>query len=387
MSIEEFLNLSKVEEYTNWEEIESKLGFKLHPDIKQFYSKICFNNIKGLVDFSIDKFASDNNKWLNDNGCIGKTEYIIETMQNIDEIKSKVIDAYQTIGEKYGHRLYLGKFLFDIGAISICFNNDNGYIEWIDFDYGDYDTIEEYPHGVLAHSLEKFLNIIKDNTIVKTTAEIVDEYCDKEEVKDALIKYLNGIQSNDKEYVLDVLTEDSDIFEEFCTFLKTGKIVKDDNSISECGYTVYDILDKEPFLPTHTAFMWLSYLRGEEKRENILNNLKNGVPVNMISKLSYNVGRIRDYLLKEKKVTEEVTKQLVKPYYGNPEIANEFAYWLRKREFIGENPVTIHGYTAEILYDKYKEQLDIAGVFSLLISLKGDYEKAIKWINEGFPQK
>ena len=71
MSIEEFLNLSKVEEYTNWEEIESKLGFKLHPDIKQFYSKICFNNIKGLVDFSIDKFASDNNKWLNDNGCIG----------------------------------------------------------------------------------------------------------------------------------------------------------------------------------------------------------------------------------------------------------------------------------------------------------------------------
>ena len=133
--------------------------------------------------------------------------------------------------------------------------------------------------------------------------------------------------------------------------------------------------------------MWLSYLRGEEKRENILNNLKNGVPVNMISKLSYNVGRIRDYLLKEKKVTEEVTKQLVKPYYDNPEIANEFAYWLRKREFIGENPVTIHGYTAEILYDKYKEQLDIAGVFSLLISLKGDYEKAIKWINEGFPQK
>lgn len=206
----------------------------------------------------------------------------------------------------------------------------------------------------------------------------------------AMKKYVEHIpgQEDMKIEILTVISKYEDIFREFCDFLLTGKIIKNENSVCEKGYTAYDILDKEPCLLTHTAFVWLVYLRDNiDKTDNVLDTLKNGLPVNNGIKLSYNVGKIRDYLSKNENITDEVVKQLVKPYYEHPDIANEFEYWIRKKQFVEENPIIECGYTAERLYEEYKDILDIQGIFSLMITLKDDSEKALRWINEGFPRK
>jgi hypothetical protein len=48
-------------------------------------------------------------------------------------------------------------FYFNIGEILILFNNDTGKIEWIDCGYGYFDIYEENPNGILANSIQEFL--------------------------------------------------------------------------------------------------------------------------------------------------------------------------------------------------------------------------------------
>lgn len=249
----------------------------------------------------------------------------------------------------------------------------------------------------LLKKIDDKINYLKENNIQPSE---LDEYinqlfsinnnADDLSLSTKMKNYIHQLpsQENTKKEVLITLSKHDDIFKEFCDFLLTGKVLKTENSVCEEGYTVYDILEKEPCLLTHTAFLWLVYLRDDaNNKENILETLKNGLPSNSSVKLSYNVGRIRDYLSKKDNINDVVVKQLVKPYYNHPDIANEFEYWIRKKEFIEENPVTEHGYTAKKLYEKYNNILDISGIFSLLITLREDSAKALKWIEEGFPRK
>lgn len=243
-------------------------------------------------------------------------------------------------------------------------------------------------NNIQPSELERYIDNLcnTDNSVKKNTKDFVDSLTLSVQMK----KYIKQLPNSEsaKMDILATLSKYDDIFKEFCDFLLTGKILKKEDSVCEKGYTAYDILDKEPCLLTHTAFLWLAYLRDHtDKADNILENLKNGIPANNSVKLSYNVGRIRDYLSKKENTTDVVVKQLVKPYYNHPDIANEFEYWIRKNQFVDENPITECGYTAKKLYEEYGDVLDISGIFSLLITLRDDPDKAIKWIKEGFPRK
>ena len=99
------------------------------------------------------------------------------------------------------------------------------------------------------------------------------------------------------------------------------------------------------------------------------------------------IKNIKDYLKNKENTTDEVVNQLIKPYYNHSDIANEFEYWIREKKFIEENPVCESGYTAEKLYEEYSNVLDIQGIFSLLITLRENPDKALNWIKEGFPRK
>lgn len=243
-------------------------------------------------------------------------------------------------------------------------------------------------NNIQPSELEKYINDLcsTDNSVENNVKDFVNSLSLSTKMK----KYIKHLPSSEsaKMDILITLSKHDDIFKEFCDFLLTGKVLKKEDSVCEKGYTAYDILDKEPCLLTHTAFLWLAYLRDNmDKTENILETLKNGLPANNSVKLSYNVGRIRDYLSKKENTTDVVIKQLVKPYYNHPDIANEFEYWIRKKQFIEKNPITESGYTAKRLYDEHNDVLDIQGIYSLLITLRENPDKAIKWMKEGFPRK
>ena len=118
-----------------------------------------------------------------------------------------------------------------------------------------------------------------------------------------------------------------------------------------------------------------------------MDTLKSGLSVNDNVKLSYNVEKIKKYLSEKESATDVVVKRLVERYHDHPDIANEFEYWIRKKQFIEENPVTESGYTAKRLYEEYGNILEIQGVFSLLITLREEPDKALNYIKEGFPRK
>ena len=64
----------------------------------------------------------------------------------------------------------------------------------------------------------------------------------------------------------------------------------------------------------------------------------------------------------------------------------EFIYWLDNREYNSPNAVKIEGFTAEQIAI-IEPTLDASGVYSLLVTLRDNKDKALKYINNGFPRK
>ena len=78
-------------------------------------------------------------------------------------------------------------------------------------------------------------------------------------------------------------------------------------------------------------------------------------------------------------------KKLVK-LEKNPDIAEEFAYWIEHKEFQTKNCILIEGYSAKDLADK-SNFLCGEGAFMLMIELRDDPERAKQRIAEGFTLK
>lgn len=245
----------------------------------------------------------------------------------------------------------------------------------------------------ILKKLDDKINYLEENNIQLTELEnYINGLCgiDNLSLNVKLKRYMMElpISENKKMEILRTLSKYDDIFKEFCDYLLTGKIQKNVDSVCERGYTAYDILDKEPCLASHIAFLWLAHLReNDDNVEKIMDTLKSGLSVNDNVKLSYNVEKIKKYLSEKESTTDVVVKRLVERYHDHPDIANEFEYWIRKKQFIEENPVTESGYTAKRLYEEYGNILEIQGVFSLLITLREEPDKALNYIKKGFPRK
>lgn len=96
--------------------------------------------------------------------------------------------------------------------------------------------------------------------------------------------------------------------------------------------------------------------------------------------------QIRHYLLTERNLTPAVAERMLLKFEKHPDIANEFALWIKTREYKSGDPITVGGYTAEDIY-KLASFLDGAGVFNFMISLREQPEKAKQQIASGFPRK
>ncbi len=67
----------------------------------------------------------------------------------------------------------------------------------------------------------------------------------------------------------------------------------------------------------------------------------------------------------------------------HPDIAEEFAHWIRTKEYRTENCVSVEKYTAQKIA-KLSELMDGEGAFSLLVQLRENPQKALRRIEEGF---
>ena len=159
--------LSELDEKIDFSEVEEKLGYNLHQDLKDFYNSYYFKEIEGLVLPSQIKPTEKWGSWFEFEGQNKNISVSLNGIPNREmnletfiDIKSKDWSG----GNEFGRRLYIGSIYDDRDGIILVFNNDTGKIEWIDFEYGQYGNLEEDPNGVLANSLFELISLMKDNT-------------------------------------------------------------------------------------------------------------------------------------------------------------------------------------------------------------------------------
>lgn len=159
----------------DWSKAEQALGFELHENFKDFYSRVRISKnrretLNTVIQYNPKTFVKDysgsKEGWLEDvNAGRDFCEFTLIAMKDYGDdpnylcrfVKEAFTGGW-TGGNDFGHRAYLGEFLLNTGQISIIFNNDNGKFEWVDFGYGYFDIYEENPFGTLADHAQEFLD-------------------------------------------------------------------------------------------------------------------------------------------------------------------------------------------------------------------------------------
>ncbi len=170
MKLCEFLKIEAGTMQIDWENVEKHMGFAIHKDLKDFYSRNKGKNIEGTVNFVQKKFIEKtgnkrNDTWFSFNRCEGTVHYKLNLLSAKHKTFADAVDyvfSVWTGGNDFGHRAFLGTLSVKMGEITILFNNDTGKIEWVDFGYGYFDVYEENPNGILANSMQEFFNKLSD---------------------------------------------------------------------------------------------------------------------------------------------------------------------------------------------------------------------------------
>lgn len=156
----------------NWNPVEEKIGFKIHNNLKDFYSRILGDKnksgtITGTMQFTPSEFVKkyiNKDNWLEDaNDNRAYAGFILRLLKQSDDnyVPDFIQEAFfgdWTGGNDFRHRAFLGEINLNIGQISLIFNNDTGEFEWVDFGYGYFDIYTENPYGIVADTTQEFLD-------------------------------------------------------------------------------------------------------------------------------------------------------------------------------------------------------------------------------------
>ena len=88
----------------------------------------------------------------------------------------------------------------------------------------------------------------------------------------------------------------------------------------------------------------------------------------------------------DNKIPGILLKKKLDMFDRNPDIAEEFEYWIQHRAYKADGFITIEGYTAKKLSEQ-SEYLAGEGAFALLVELRENPEKALNQIRKGFKRK
>ncbi|MCX4298484.1 MAG: hypothetical protein OSJ73_15860 [Lachnospiraceae bacterium] len=155
----------------NWDLVEQIIGFQLHDNLKNFYSRILgsknkYGTISGQIKFNPVGFVKryvNREDWLVNANNTSHAELSLDLLTETDV--AYVVDYLQeafkgawTGGNDFGNRAYIGDILINMGQITLVFNNDTGKFEWVDFGYGYFEVYEENPYGIVADHTQEFLD-------------------------------------------------------------------------------------------------------------------------------------------------------------------------------------------------------------------------------------
>ena len=96
--------------------------------------------------------------------------------------------------------------------------------------------------------------------------------------------------------------------------------------------------------------------------------------------------KIKDYLVNERKQKPEVAAKIASPFEKHDDIRAELEKWIEAREFPQDNPLTVEGYTAEMI-SRLAPFMDGVGVYNFLVTLRERPDNGKRIIAEGFPRK
>ena len=88
----------------------------------------------------------------------------------------------------------------------------------------------------------------------------------------------------------------------------------------------------------------------------------------------------------ENKIPGILIKQKLDKFEKNPDIAEEFEYWIEHKNYKTDGAVSIEGYTARKLSEE-SAYLNGDGAFVMLIELRENPKKALNQITKGFKRK
>lgn len=165
MNIEEFKSKIPYSEKVDFLKVENVLGFKLNDEVKSFYSRAIVKKVEGFFNLreSIHIKLTGNDEfdhWFSFNNCEGKSEFELYPLDNLNNAEDFIRSAFDewTGGNNFGKRIMIGQLYLNIGQILILINNETGQVEWVDCGYGYYDVYDENPNGVLAYTVQAFLD-------------------------------------------------------------------------------------------------------------------------------------------------------------------------------------------------------------------------------------
>ena len=96
--------------------------------------------------------------------------------------------------------------------------------------------------------------------------------------------------------------------------------------------------------------------------------------------------KIKNYLINSRNQKPEVAAKIVSPFEKHDDIRVELEEWIERQEYTQNNPLTIEGYTAEMI-SKLAPFMDGVGVYNFMVTLRERPNNGKRIITEGFPRK
>ena len=96
--------------------------------------------------------------------------------------------------------------------------------------------------------------------------------------------------------------------------------------------------------------------------------------------------KIINYLVNSRNQKREVAVKIVSSFEKHDDIRFELENWIERQEYEQNNPLSIEGYTAEMI-SKLAPFMDGVGVYNFLVTLRERPDNGKRIIAEGFPRR
>jgi hypothetical protein len=98
------------------------------------------------------------------------------------------------------------------------------------------------------------------------------------------------------------------------------------------------------------------------------------------------MNKIINYLVNVCKQKPETATKIASSFEKHDDIRTELEKWIEQQKYNQDNPLTIEGYTAEMI-SKLAPFMDGVGVYNFMITLRERPDNGKRIIAEGFPRK